>query len=103
MPGARAWLLDQTALYHRLHLEPESQRRLDIPDLIARTLDIYEFPLVDRDPVDRWSFGRVTLIGDAAHPDPRPLSTRELSQLLCWRRLILRKPCSATTTSADRR
>ena len=24
--------------------------------------------MVDRDPVDRWTFGRVTLLGDAAHP-----------------------------------
>jgi len=24
--------------------------------------------MVDRDPLDRWSFGRVTLLGDAAHP-----------------------------------
>src|SRR5262249_49849555 len=26
------------------------------------------YPMVDRDPVDRWTFGRVTLLGDAAHP-----------------------------------
>jgi 2-polyprenyl-6-methoxyphenol hydroxylase-like FAD-dependent oxidoreductase len=36
--------------------------------LIRRTSDIYEFPLVDRDPVQTWTFGRVTLLGDAAHP-----------------------------------
>ena len=41
---------------------------LDMPALIRDTPDIYEFPLVDRDPVPAWSFGRVTLIGDAAHP-----------------------------------
>ncbi len=41
---------------------------LDMPELIRRTPDIYEFPLVDRDPVLTWTFGRVTLIGDAAHP-----------------------------------
>jgi 5-methylphenazine-1-carboxylate 1-monooxygenase len=41
---------------------------LDMPALIRRTPDIYEFPLVDRDPVRAWTFGRVTLIGDAAHP-----------------------------------
>jgi 2-polyprenyl-6-methoxyphenol hydroxylase-like FAD-dependent oxidoreductase len=28
---------------------------------------VYEFPLADRDPIQAWSFGRVTLIGDAAH------------------------------------
>jgi 5-methylphenazine-1-carboxylate 1-monooxygenase len=41
---------------------------LDMPALIRATPDVYEFPLVDRDPVQAWSFGRVTLIGDAAHP-----------------------------------
>ena len=41
---------------------------LDMPALIRSTPDVYEFPLVDRDPVQAWSFGRVTLIGDAAHP-----------------------------------
>jgi 5-methylphenazine-1-carboxylate 1-monooxygenase len=41
---------------------------LDMPALIRRTPDIYEFPLVDRDPVQTWTFGRVTLLGDAAHP-----------------------------------
>jgi 5-methylphenazine-1-carboxylate 1-monooxygenase len=41
---------------------------IDIQALIDRSPDFYEFPLVDRDPVSAWSFGRVTLIGDAAHP-----------------------------------
>ena len=29
---------------------------------------IFEYPMVDKDPIARWSFGRVTLAGDAAHP-----------------------------------
>ncbi len=41
---------------------------IDIPALIDATDSIYEFPLVDRDPLPRWSVGRVTLLGDAAHP-----------------------------------
>ena len=41
---------------------------LDIPDLIRRSDVIFEYPMVDRDPIDRWTFGRVTLLGDAAHP-----------------------------------
>jgi 5-methylphenazine-1-carboxylate 1-monooxygenase len=41
---------------------------LDMPALIRRTPEIYELPPVDRDPVQAWTFGRVTLIGDAAHP-----------------------------------
>jgi 5-methylphenazine-1-carboxylate 1-monooxygenase len=41
---------------------------LDIPALIDQTDDVYEFPMVDRDPLEQWSYGRVTLLGDAAHP-----------------------------------
>jgi 5-methylphenazine-1-carboxylate 1-monooxygenase len=41
---------------------------LDIPGLIDCAESIYEFPMVDRDPLPRWTHGRVTLLGDAAHP-----------------------------------
>lgn len=41
---------------------------IDIPSVINGASEIYEFPLVDRDPLPRWTFGRVTLLGDAAHP-----------------------------------
>ena len=41
---------------------------LDIPGLIAGAEFILEYPMVDRDPVDKWTFGRITLMGDAAHP-----------------------------------
>jgi 5-methylphenazine-1-carboxylate 1-monooxygenase len=41
---------------------------MDVPDLLRRAEVIYEFPMVDRDPVERWAFGRVALLGDAAHP-----------------------------------
>lgn len=41
---------------------------IDIPAIIEGAEAVYEFPLVDRDPLPRWTFGRVTLLGDAAHP-----------------------------------
>jgi 2-polyprenyl-6-methoxyphenol hydroxylase-like FAD-dependent oxidoreductase len=41
---------------------------LDVPDLIRRADAVLEYPMVDKDPVDQWTFGRVTLAGDAAHP-----------------------------------
>jgi 5-methylphenazine-1-carboxylate 1-monooxygenase len=41
---------------------------LDVAGLIRRSEVIFEYPMVDKDPVDRWTFGRVTLLGDAAHP-----------------------------------
>jgi 2-polyprenyl-6-methoxyphenol hydroxylase-like FAD-dependent oxidoreductase len=41
---------------------------LDVADLIEKADSILEYPMVDKDPVERWTFGRVTLAGDAAHP-----------------------------------
>ena len=41
---------------------------LDVAELIRRADVIFEYPMVDKDPIERWSFGRVTLAGDAAHP-----------------------------------
>ena len=41
---------------------------LDIPELLRAAPGTFLFPMVDRDPLDYWTEGRVTLIGDAAHP-----------------------------------
>jgi len=41
---------------------------LDVPALIAGADEILEYPMVDKDPVAQWTFGRVSFLGDAAHP-----------------------------------
>jgi len=41
---------------------------LDVPALLRGSEMVLEYPMVDQDPLPRWSFGRVTLLGDAAHP-----------------------------------
>ena len=41
---------------------------VDIEALVRATDASYEYPMCDRDPLPRWTFGRVTLLGDAAHP-----------------------------------
>ena len=41
---------------------------LNVPDLIRSAQRIFEYPMVDKDALPRWSFARVTLMGDAAHP-----------------------------------
>ena len=41
---------------------------LDVGQLIRDADTVLEYPMVDKDPVDQWTFGRVTLAGDAAHP-----------------------------------
>jgi 2-polyprenyl-6-methoxyphenol hydroxylase-like FAD-dependent oxidoreductase len=41
---------------------------LDVAELIRQSETIFEYPMVDKNPLARWTFGRVTLAGDAAHP-----------------------------------
>jgi len=41
---------------------------VDLPKLVKGAPAFYEYPMADRDPLPRWTHGRVTLLGDAAHP-----------------------------------
>jgi 2-polyprenyl-6-methoxyphenol hydroxylase-like FAD-dependent oxidoreductase len=41
---------------------------VDVPEVIESSGDIFVFPMADRDPLPRWTHGRATLLGDAAHP-----------------------------------
>jgi 2-polyprenyl-6-methoxyphenol hydroxylase-like FAD-dependent oxidoreductase len=54
---------------------------LDVPALIRATEAVYEFPMVDRDPLPRWTHGRATLLGDAAHP-MYPIGSNGASQAI---------------------
>ncbi|WP_421996286.1 flavin-dependent oxidoreductase [Reyranella sp.] len=54
---------------------------LDVPSVIRKAHAIFEFPMVDRDPLPRWSHGRVTLLGDAAHP-MYPIGSNGASQAI---------------------
>jgi len=54
---------------------------LDVPALIESAEDVYEFPMIDRDPLPRWTFGRITLLGDSAHP-MYPIGSNGASQAI---------------------
>ena len=54
---------------------------LDIPALIDGADAIFEFPMVDRDPLPHWAHGRLTLLGDAAHP-MYPIGSNGASQAI---------------------
>lgn len=41
---------------------------LDVPELLRGAESVLVYPMVDQDPLPQWTFGRVTLLGDAAHP-----------------------------------
>jgi 2-polyprenyl-6-methoxyphenol hydroxylase-like FAD-dependent oxidoreductase len=61
---------------------------LDVPALVRSSEGTFRFPMVDRDPVDRWSFGRTTLLGDAAHP-MYPIGSNGASQAILDARVLV--------------
>jgi 5-methylphenazine-1-carboxylate 1-monooxygenase len=52
----------------RALVEPFRIGQVDVSAMIGGTPVFYEYPLCDRDPLPQWTHGRVTLLGDAAHP-----------------------------------
>ena len=72
---------------------------LDVPRLIRECPHAYEYPLVDRDPLPQWTFGRVTLMGDAAHP-MYPIGSNGASQAILDARVITREILAKGATGA---
>jgi 5-methylphenazine-1-carboxylate 1-monooxygenase len=68
LPGDAKWNQpgDRTAIVR--HLANWHLGFLDAADLVRRTDTVLEYPMVDRDVLPWWGRGRVTLLGDAAHP-----------------------------------
>ena len=54
---------------------------LNVHDMIEKSEAVYEYPMSDRDPLPQWTFGRVTLLGDAAHP-MYPIGSNGASQAI---------------------
>jgi 5-methylphenazine-1-carboxylate 1-monooxygenase len=61
---SRLGRMDDVVPYSRRFKVPD----VDVEGLVRATRQCWEYPMCDRDPLSRWSFGRVTLLGDAAHP-----------------------------------
>jgi len=62
---------------------------LDVTALMRSAEVIYQYPMVDRDPLPSWDFGRVTLLGDAAHP-MHPVGGNGASQAILDARVLAR-------------
>lgn len=63
---------------------------LDVPELMRTAETIYQYPMVDRDPLPSWDFDRVTLLGDAAHP-MYPVGSNGASQAIIDARVLARE------------
>jgi 2-polyprenyl-6-methoxyphenol hydroxylase-like FAD-dependent oxidoreductase len=72
---------------------------LDVPGLIRNCPQAFEYPLVDRDPLERWTFGKVTLLGDAAHP-MYPVGSNGASQAILDARVLTREILAHGPTNA---
>ena len=72
---------------------------LDVPGLIRNAEYVFEFPVVDRDPLERWTHGRVTLLGDAAHP-MYPIGSNGASQAILDARVLAREILDKGETEA---
>lgn len=102
---------------------------LDVPEIIRKADAVYEFPMVDRNPLPdwtrgplpAWTYGRVTLLGDAAHP-MYPIGSNGASQAIIDARVLtaefvargvgpealeaygdIRRPATAAIVEANRR
>jgi 2-polyprenyl-6-methoxyphenol hydroxylase-like FAD-dependent oxidoreductase len=49
------------------HFDDWNYGWLDVPAMLRGASEIFEYPMIDRDPVPTWVDGRVALLGDAAH------------------------------------
>jgi len=63
----------------RPHLDRFHLPQVDHVALATSTAEAFVFPMCDRDPLPFWTQGRVTLLGDAAHP-MRPMGSNGAGQ-----------------------
>ena len=90
------------------HGDPNHMRRLldefycegiDFGDLVDAAAQWWQYPMVDRDPLPRWSAGRVTLLGDAAHA-MYPVGSNGASQAILDGRWLARSLALEPTVEA---
>jgi 5-methylphenazine-1-carboxylate 1-monooxygenase len=90
------------------HVARFSTPHVNLPKLVKGAPGFYEYPMADRDPVARWTHGRVTLLGDAAHP-MYPVGSNGASQAIldarCLADLLVSSEharCALTAYEAER-
>jgi 5-methylphenazine-1-carboxylate 1-monooxygenase len=76
------------------HIRRFALGHVDARALIEATPEFWEYPMCDRDPLPRWSHGRVTLLGDAAHP-MYPVGSNGASQAILDARALADRLVSA--------
>ena len=72
---------------------------MPVADIIRGAGEVYEYPMSDRDPVPTWNFGRVTLLGDAAHA-MYPIGSNGASQAILDARKLAYEIATRPTVEA---
>ncbi len=72
---------------------------LDVPETIRAAEHVFEFPMIDRDPLPRWTHGNMTLLGDAAHP-MYPIGSNGATQAILDARVLAREFQTQGVTAA---
>ena len=100
MPHKEDWSRPGRMEELKAHLQLFRIPFVDVRRLIEATPEFWEYPMCDRDPLPRWSHGRVTLLGDAAHP-MYPVGSNGASQAILDARVLAdrlkgdEQPCHA--------
>ena len=76
------------------HIRRFKVKGIDLEKLVHASDKIFEYPMADRDPLPRWTFGHVTLMGDAAHP-MYPVGSNGASQAILDARCLADNLASA--------
>lgn len=69
---------------------------LDVPTLLGAAESVLRYPMADRDPLTTWRHGRMTLLGDAAHP-MYPVGSNGASQAIIDARVLARELATRAT------
>ncbi len=68
LPGDANWNAPADPAAVAAHMSGWHLDWLDTAELVARSDAVFEYPMVDREPLPHWGTQRITLVGDAAHP-----------------------------------
>lgn len=82
---AEADLSEPMSVFSDYHFE-----WLDVPDMLGRAESVLRYPMADRNPLTTWRHGRMTLLGDAAHP-MYPVGSNGASQAILDARVLARE------------